>query len=147
MRRPSYTCASFFCRFFLCQCLHWIFFFNAMSFAVQSSVCPPVTLPPCLCVPFSPSPPVHVRHVQSVGVVCVAVCGCVCVVLLCVVVCACVLLWCVAHTTTHSNTLKHNNNTQQHTTTNHTHTTTTSSNASFCHYNKEYHVEHFLQGS
>ena len=74
-----------------------------MSFAVQSSVCPPVPLSPCLCVPFSPSPPVHVGYVQCVGVVCVAVCGCVCVCVLCVccvVLCrvVCLVCVCVAHT-------------------------------------------------
>ena len=66
--------------------VHRFFFlsFYAMSFAVQSSVSLPVFLSPCLCVPFSPSPPVHVGYVQCVGVVCVAVCG-VCGV--CCVVC------------------------------------------------------------
>ena len=71
--------------FFVCQCLSPDFCFNAMSFAVQSSVCPPVPLSPCL--------PVHVGYVQCVGVVRVAVCCCVCgCVVLCCVVCCCVLL-------------------------------------------------------
>ena len=81
-----------------------------MSFAVQSSVCSLVPLSPCLCVPFSPSPPVHVGYVQCVGVVCVAVCGCVCgcvwlcvrccvaLCVVCVVCCVCVRGVGVAHT-------------------------------------------------
>ena len=47
-------------------------FFQRHVVAVQSSVCPPVSLSPCLCLPFSLSPPVHVGYVQCVGVV---VCG------------------------------------------------------------------------
>ena len=62
--------------FFRVNDCHWTFFFQ--RHVVQSSVCPPVPLSPCLCVPFSPSPPVHVGYVQCVRVVCVAVCGCVC---------------------------------------------------------------------
>ena len=110
VRRPYYTCASFFCRFFFCVNVCHMTFFNAMSFAVQSSVCPPVTLSPCLCVPFSPlsSCACWICAVCGCGVcVCVFLlcCGCVvcCCVLLCVCivvlcVCVCVWMWCVAHT-------------------------------------------------
>ena len=71
-------CTAFFC----VNVCHWTFFFNAMSFAVQSSVCPPVTLSPCLCM----------LDMCSVWVWCVSlfvVCGVwLCCVLLCsVVVC------------------------------------------------------------
>ena len=58
---PSMCIVFFFFRFFFVSMFVTGLFFNAMSFAGQSSVCRhPVPLSPCLCVPFSPSPPLHV---------------------------------------------------------------------------------------
>ena len=76
VRRSYHTCASFFFfRFFfrVNVCLRTFFSTPCRSLSSPLSV----PLSPCLCVPFSPSLPVHVGYVQWVGVVCVAVCGCV----------------------------------------------------------------------
>ena len=93
------VCIVFF-RFFLCQCLSPNFFFNAMSFAVQSSVCPPVRRP----VSVSPSLPLLLCILDMCSVwvwlcvwLCCGVCRCLwlCVWFVCSCVCVVVCCCCV----------------------------------------------------
>ena len=104
MRRPSYTCASFFCRFFCVNvCIGFFFqrhvvrcpvFCLSPCHLAALSLCPVLTLSSCACSTCAECG-CGVCRCLWLCVCCVVVCCCV---LLCVVVCACVWLWCVAHT-------------------------------------------------